>query len=85
MKLIKPFLTMGEEKAVENDTRLERAKKADLITLPEDIEGVNCSNCQFIDLKKFCTHPDVMQSVSERMCCSFWNAPGAKREWIKDV
>lgn len=64
------------------DEKLERAKAADLMTLPEGIEGTNCANCRFVDLEReYCTHKDVDQKVSPRMCCALWDAEGAKREW----
>jgi len=31
---------------LENKIKTERAKKADLITLPKSIEGTNCGNCR---------------------------------------
>ena len=81
MKYLKMFENDGEEKP----SRLERAKNADLVTLPEGIEGTNCANCKFVDLKnKYCTHKDVDQKVSERMCCALWDAEGTKREWEKE-
>ncbi len=77
---------MKHLKIYENDeekpSRLERAKNADLVTFPKEVEGANCANCQFVDLKnKYCTHTEVDQKVAPNMCCSYWNAPGTKREW----
>lgn len=64
------------------DEKLERAKNVDLITLPKDIKGTNCANCKFIDIEReYCTHKDVAQKVSPRMCCALWDAEGVKREW----
>lgn len=61
---------------------MERAKSADLITLPKDVKGTNCSNCKFVKLpEKFCTHPKVDMPVNERMCCAFWDAIGVIRPW----
>lgn len=75
MKHIKIF----EEEGM---SRLERAEHSDLITLPESIEGTNCGNCKFIDLKtKMCMNEEVNQKVNERMCCKYWDAEGVKREW----
>ena len=63
---------------------MARAKKADLITLPKDIEGTNCFNCKFVDKKKgFCNHKEVMQNVTARMCCALWDANGVYRPWQK--
>ena len=56
---------------------LERAKKADLVTLPPSVKGTNCYNCKFIDNKRkeigFCRHPKVLLNVTERMCCALWD------------
>lgn len=73
-----------------------KAKKADLVTLPEGIKGTNCFNCRFIGNKSslyendkkteaaMCNHPEVKQMVNERMCCAFWDAKGTLRSWKKD-
>ncbi len=77
-------LTNKKVKLVESEDseRLERAKKADLITLPSNIEGTNCGNCKFFDSKSsMCKHPKVAQKVTTRMCCAYWDAEGVKREW----
>lgn len=63
---------------------LERAKKADLVTLPEDVEGTNCYNCKWIssyknDEKGMCTEPHVRQYVNQRMCCILWSGKGEYR------
>ncbi len=69
---------------------LERARKADLITLPKDIRGTNCFNCRFIrdPLRGghgFCKHPAVSQFVNERMCCALWDAFGTYRPYKKYI
>lgn len=62
-----------------------RARKADLIILPEAVQGTNCSNCQFVEIidknagTGYCQHPQVRQMVTARMCCIFWDAPGTQR------
>jgi hypothetical protein len=67
----------------------ERAKKADLITLPEDVKGTNCSNCKFVkilDKEKglgYCEHPEVDQHVTARMCCALWDNKKAERDFNK--
>lgn len=59
---------------------LERAKAADLITLPPDVKGTRCGNCvHFKD--DFCHEPRVDQPVTENDCCNFWAHPGTQREW----
>ncbi len=64
------------------------AKKVDLITLPESVEGTNCFNCLYIkndDNKKgFCTHKDIRLNVTKRMCCALWDNKGALRSWEKE-
>jgi len=76
--------TIDEDLKKEDSKRLDRAKEADLVTLPDNIQGTNCGNCFFFDPEKkegFCNHVKVLQHVTSRMCCSFWDAPGTKREW----
>lgn len=69
--------------------QVSRAKAADLITLPRNVEGTNCGNCSFIkiiDKQKgtgFCIHPQVQLPVTARMCCAFWDNKGATRQWKK--
>ena len=69
----------------EDKEQIERAKEADLITLPKVIKGTNCFNCRFIRNIKtalgFCSHPKVKQPVNERMCCIFWSNPGEYRQF----
>jgi hypothetical protein len=84
-KLLKWNAEGGVDPRDPND--MASAQNADLITLPKDIAGGNCSNCihfRMIDEKAgsgFCTNPDVKQDVTMRMVCSFWDAPGAYRSW----
>jgi hypothetical protein len=64
----------------------ERAKEADLITLPGGVTGTNCSNCLFIReiegrRQKHCVHPKVDQSVNNRNCCKYWDAYGTMRHF----
>jgi hypothetical protein len=67
-------------------TSSERAKAADVITLPEGVEGTRCDNCVFIrkiEGKKYgyCVHPKVRMPVNNRMCCKWWNAEGTLRHF----
>lgn len=66
---------------------LERAKKADLVTLPENIEGTNCFNCKFITNKStksgFCNHPKIKMLVNGRMCCALWDNKNCYRGFGK--
>lgn len=55
----------------------QRAKKADLVTLPENVKGTNCYNCKWVSNDKktygsMCRHPKVKQYVNGRMCCALW-------------
>jgi hypothetical protein len=64
--------------------QLKVFKKVDLITLP--VEGTNCGNCMFIkNVDKngvgFCTHKDVQEWVTKKMCCALWSHPQVKRQW----
>lgn len=68
---------------------IQRARKADLITLPRVVEGTNCFNCKWIDSAKkpygkLCTHPKVKQYVNERMCCALWSAKGMYTPFKRD-
>lgn len=65
----------------------QRAKGADLITLPKDVSGTNCYNCMYVRDKTkdegFCSHPKVKMLVDKRMCCSFWDNKGVQRSFGK--
>lgn len=68
---------------------LARAQKADLVTLPKDIRGTNCGNCQYITEKThehgYCSNKKVLQYVNHRMCCALWDAKGTFRPFIKEI
>lgn len=77
-----------EEAAANEEDRSKseqnRAKHADLITLPKDVPGTNCSNCRFVKKSKdgaFCEHEKVQLPVTPRMCCKYWDNKGVKRPW----
>lgn len=67
----------------------KRAKKSDLVTLPQKVEGTNCANCKYVEIldKKqglgFCVNKKVFQLVTKRMCCALWDADGTLRSWKK--
>jgi hypothetical protein len=69
-----------EDQVPTGSTELERAKNADLVTLPDDVRGTNCGNCRFFD-DDYCTHEKVDQPVTPRECCALWDNLGAKRRW----
>ena len=64
-----------------------RSRDADLLTLPTNIPGTNCANCKFItDVQNagpvhvgYCVHPKLQMYVTNRQCCSYWDAIGALR------
>ena len=51
---------------------LAMAKRADLITLPGTAKPKMC---------RVCAHTKVAMPVTDRMCCAFWDNPGAYREF----
>ncbi len=55
---------------------IERAKKADLITLPGGAKS-DAAN------KKFCYNEKVKMFVTVRMCCGYWDNVGVRRPWKK--
>lgn len=68
---------------------LERAQKADLVTLPRNVKGTNCYNCKWISEYKekhyaFCKNKSVRQNVNGRMCCALWDAKGTYRPFEQD-
>lgn len=60
----------------QNDEEMERAEKADLITLPGGIKAE-------VTTKKFCYNNNVKMYVTVRMCCAYWDNDGVKRPWKK--
>ncbi len=68
----------------------ERAKDADLIALPEDMEGTNCKNCHFWKNTDdpdigYCDHAQVSLFVTDRQTCVQWIAKGMRRLWDHTV
>lgn len=58
----------------QNEDEMQRAEKADLITLPSGARNDVIS-------KKFCNHPDIQLYVTVRMCCAYWDSQGVIRPW----
>lgn len=56
-----------------------RAKAVKLVSLPTNIPGKRCSNCQFFDARKngYCSHPEVRMSVNGYWGCKEWSNPQA--------
>lgn len=69
----------------ETEEQKRKWKKIDLITLPEGVSGTNCSNCRYMASKGpgvgFCTHKEVLEFVTPRMCCAEWDNKKVKRSW----
>ncbi len=61
-----------------NLEEMERAKKADLITLPGGSKADATS-------KKLCYNDQVDMNVTIRMCCAYWDNVGVKRPWKTKV
>jgi hypothetical protein len=57
-----------------NKDELERAKKADLITLP----GGSKTDAT---TKRYCNNDQIEMYVTVRMCCAYWDNAGVKRPW----
>jgi hypothetical protein len=57
---------------------MQRAQKADLITLPGGSQSEVIS-------KKFCNHPSIQMYVTIRMCCAYWDSSGVIRPWKAEV
>ncbi len=58
------------------DEEMQRAKKADLITLPGG-DKTDAKN------KKFCYNEGIKMFVTVRMCCGYWDNKGVRRPWMK--
>ena len=59
-----------------NKEETQKAKTADLITLPGGAK-VDATD------KKFCNHQAIKMFVTVRMCCGYWDNVGVKRPWKK--
>jgi hypothetical protein len=69
---------------------LEALKAADFVELPEEVEGTNCGNCEYVREDKggghSCGHEKIKgQPVTPRHCCAYWDAPGTKREFQERI
>lgn len=71
----------------QSDKQNQKFKKVDLLTLPEEVKGTNCGNCEYMRKQGkigFCKHEDVQDWVTDRMCCNRWSHEGARRAWEKN-
>jgi hypothetical protein len=59
-----------------NAEAMDRAEKADLITLPGSSKADATS-------KRFCYNKKIEMYVTVRMCCGYWDNDGVKRPWKK--
>ena len=59
-----------------NEEEMDRAKEADLITLPGGSKA-DVTN------KKLCSNDNIKMYVTVRMCCAYWDNDGVKRHWKK--
>jgi len=59
-----------------NEEEMEKAKKADLITLPGGSKADATS-------KRLCYNEKVKMYVTVRMCCAYWDNARVKRPWKK--
>ncbi|MGE5575243.1 MAG: hypothetical protein ACM3UL_03810 [Ignavibacteria bacterium] len=59
-----------------NEEEMDRAKQADLITLPGGSKKDAAS-------KRFCCNKKIEMYVTVRMCCAYWDNEAVKRPWKK--
>ena len=59
-----------------NDEDMQKAMKADLITLPGGTKADATG-------KKLCYNDKVKMYVTSRMCCAYWDNKGVIRPWKK--
>lgn len=57
-----------------NDKETDRAKKADLITLPGGTKADATT-------RRYCNNEEIKMFVTVRMCCAYWDNVGVKRPW----
>lgn len=59
-----------------NEEEMQKAKTADLITLPGGLKADATS-------KKMCYNEKIKMYVTARMCCAYWDNAAVKRPWKK--
>lgn len=66
----------------QTNPELKRAQAADYGTLPRNIEGTNCGNCEYFNSNigkgsdvGYCRHENISFFVGARNCCIFWDSP----------
>ena len=66
---------------------MQTAQAANLMTLPDGVEGASCANCmafRVLDPETgagFCTNPAVKQDTTARMVCGNWDSGDAHKAW----
>ena len=70
---------LNEEGGIDPKTsqEMERAKKADLITLPGGLKSETVN-------KRLCYNTNIKMYVTARMCCGYWDNEGVKRPWKRN-
>ncbi len=69
---------LNDEGGIDPKTQeeMQKAKEADLITLPGGSKSDATS-------KKMCYNEKIKMYVTERMCCAYWDNKAVKRPWKK--
>ncbi len=86
----KPKPDEGRGKGIRPHTEeeIKKFRHADLIVLPDTVEGTNCGNCKYASDKSdgmmYCKHPDIEIYVTDRNCCKYWDHPEVKRNWKQE-
>ncbi len=71
-------IELNDEGGIDPKTQeeMQKAKEADLITLPGGSKSDATS-------KKMCHNEKIKMYVTERMCCAYWDNKAVKRPWKK--
>ncbi len=69
-------MELNEEGGIDpkNEGELERAKNADIITLPGGSKDD-------VVAKRYCNHKEVRMFVTVRMTCAYWDNERVRRPW----
>lgn len=58
-------------------TEFDRARSAGLITLPTDVEGSRCYNCEYSSPVGWCKNPNVNLPIDKNDLCKHWHNPNS--------
>jgi len=61
------------------EAEVSRAKNVNLITLPKDIKGAACFNCEYSSSMGWCKNSGVAQPIQKDYLCHYWDHPNAIR------